>query len=123
MIVTCNIDKSVLQSVVNNIRNTPQGVLKQRLDIAENSTLAATINNILGNKMSIKFNNSIKICNTDNLNILMKHNNDHNDCSGHKDVYVECSVDSCGVILHDDIPAVAAWLLAFHKLTSTNDKV
>ena len=68
--MTCNIDKSVLQSVVDNIRNTPHSVMKARLDIAESSTLAATINDIMEHKMSIKFNNSIKIYDTDNKTIL-----------------------------------------------------
>lgn len=121
--MTCNIDKCVLQSVVDTIRNTPHHLMKKRLDKAEYSTLAATINDIMEHKMSIKFNNSIKIYDTDNHNILMKHNNDHNDCPSHRDVYIECSTDSCGVIPHDDIPAVAAWLLAFHKSTSTTNKV
>ena len=123
--MTCNIDKGVLQSVVDNIRNTPHHLMKKRLDKAEYSTLATNINDIMEKtKMAIKIDNTITVYDTDNKHMIMKHNNDFSDCPGYKNVYIECSDDSqCAVIPHDDIPAVAAWLLSFHKITSTTDKV
>ena len=98
--------------------------MKKRLDKAEYSTLATNINDIMEKtKMAIKIDNTITVYDTDNKHMIMKHNNDFY-CPGYKDVYIECSGDSqCAVIPHDDIPAVAAWLLSFHKITSTTDKV
>lgn len=74
--------------------------------------------------MAIKINNTITVYDTEKKHMRMQHNNDSPDCPGYKDVYIECSGDSqCAVIPHDDIPAVAAWLLSFHKSTSTTNKV
>lgn len=120
--MTGNNDKGVLQSIVDNIRNTPHDIMKKRLANAESSVLASNINDIMEKDMSIEVVNTITIhYASDNSSMIMQPNNDTLGRPGHDDVYVKCS-DIGGVIPHDDIPAVAEWLLAFHKATSKTNK-